>query len=243
MESLYELIANYAAENQLINTEIALPLIREAMQNAAAHPHSLFRSDYVHMGYFQHSLSVCHILMELKPELTTQEEDVLLAAAICHVLPENIRFLDIEEALGALAPQVREIVRLIYREGDGVEGQEQAFYDAIQKNKLATLIKLADRGNLVEQLHSMTGSRSRRYMYETRTFFLPMCLYAKEHYPELIPPVSILMEKMRCLLEVSEILLGRYEAMEAQLTGEILALREDNSALRRAIRTLEEENR
>lgn len=238
MEYLYGILRRYAEEKQLANLQKALPLIREKMENAQNHPDSMFRDAVMHRAYFRHCLSVCHILVELQPELSGREEDILLSAAVCHVLPENIRFLDLDEALAALDPQVRDTVRLIYREGDGIEAQDSVFYESIRQDKLALLIKLADRGNLVEQLHSIAGSRSRRYMYETRTYFLPLCLYAKEHYPELIPPVSILMEKMRCLLEVSEILLGRYEALEAELTGEILALQEDNSALRRAIRTL-----
>lgn len=241
MEALYGIVAQYAQERGLKNTQAALPLARSLMLTAASHPHSLFRNERTHLAYFRHCLSVCHILIDLQPSVSPQEEDILLAAAVCHVLPENIRFLDLDAVLADLDPQVRSTVRLIFREGDGVEGQERAFYEAIQKDKLALLIKLADRGNLVEQLYTITSARSHRYMYETRTYFLPMCLYAKEQYPELIPTVSVLMEKMRCLLEVSEILLNRYEAVEAELVTEILALKEENAALRRNIRALSQD--
>ena len=59
-----------------------------------------------------------------------------------------------------------------------------------------------------------------------------MCIYGKEHYHELLAPVSVLMEKIRTLIEVAEVLLRKYEVREAELNRDILSLQEENATLR-----------
>lgn len=236
-----QFLMQYAEEKELHNTAAALPLLRWLMQNAADHPDSRFRSAYMHIGYFRHSLSVCRILIDLHCPLSSQDEDILLASALCHILPENIHFDDLKAVMVdqfGLSPQVFETVQTLFWKDNDSGAEQLEYYNRIQERKLALLIKLADRGNLAEQLHGMAGWSAHKYIQETKVFFFPMCIYAKEHYPELLAPISVLMEKMRCLIEVSEILLSRYEAREAELTQDILALKEENATIRRMIRTL-----
>lgn len=241
MEPIYESIAAYAAEKGLVYTAAALPLVYDLLGRAADHPSSRFCSAAKHIAYRAHAMAVCHMLIDLHVPVSAEEEDILLASALCHVLPENIRMENLEEELSLkehLHPDVCRTVRLIFWDDNNSGAGQEAFYDRIRDNKLALMIKLADRGNLVEQLYGISGWTARSYIHETRSFFFPMCIYAKEHYPDLLAPVSVLMEKMRSLTEVAEILLSRYERREADLSQEILELQEENATLRSLIQSL-----
>lgn len=241
MEPIYESIAAYAAERKLTNTAAALSLVYDLLGRAAEHPASRFRNARTHIAYRAHAMAVCHMLIDLHVPVSAEEEDILLASALCHVLPENIQMEDLEKELSLkehLSADVCRTVRMIFWDNNNSGAEEKAFYDRIRENKLALMIKLADRGNLVEQLYGISNWTARNYIHETRSFFFPMCIYAKEHYPDLQAPVSVLMEKMRCLTEVAEILLSRYERREAELSQEILELQEENATLRSLIRSL-----
>lgn len=243
MDENYRYIRSYAESRNLGCTAAALPAVQNIMANAADLPQSRFHSAHVHIGYFQHALAVCRMLIDLRLPLERREEDILLSAAICHVLPETICYNDLEGEIGAvvlLHPEIYSIVRLLFREDNLSDAQQKLFFESVRRNKLALLIKLADRGNLVQQLYGVSSWSARQYIYETKTYFFPMCIYAKEHYPELLAPVSVLMEKMRCLIQVGEILLSRYEATETALSQEILHLQEENATLKGIIKGLQD---
>lgn len=237
----YRCIQDYAEEKQLRNTALALVLVQYLMTRDGDKITVRSNDAATHMAYFRHALSVCRMLIDLHVPVPPEDEDIMLSAALCHVLPENFRFPDIRDALTrqyCLNPAVAEILLLIYRDDDGSDAQRKAYYARVRSNRLAIMIRLADRGNLVEQLYGLSNLSARSYIYETRNYFFPMCIYAKDHYPELIPPVDVMMEKMRCLVEAAEILLGRFESREAELTQQILTMQEENATLKRMIRTL-----
>lgn len=242
---LYMDIENYAMKNGHFYTAIALPLVRGIMSQSAEQFGRSEAEKQRYGAYFRHCLLVAQMIIDLELELKQEEEDLVLAAAICHILPENhtsVTFQNEKEELTAhfgLAPEIAEIVSLVTRKDGMSEAQQKVFYENIQKNKLALVLRLADRGNLVERLYGISSWSAHEYIYETRAFFFPMCIYAKEHYPEISGQVSVLMEKMRCHVEVSEILLSRYEAREQQLSQEILTLKEENSRIRGIIKKLQ----
>lgn len=243
---LYTYIESYCLEHQLPNAAIALPLVRWVMSCDANRRSTKFGNPATHLAYYRHAMAVCRMLIDLHIPVSHSEEDILLTAALCHVLPENIRFEDFPRELEEvyhLPRPVCQILRLIVREDDQSEAEQRRFFQRIQDDKLALLIKLADRGNLAEQLYSISSWSARNYIHETRHYFFPMCIHAKENYPELLGPVSVMMEKMRCLIEIAEILLSRYESRENELVQEIMNLRDENATLRSMIRTMEEGRR
>ena len=65
-----------------------------------------------------------------------------------------------------------------------------------------------------------------------------MCIYAKEHYIELLSPIGILLEKLRNLTDVAEMLFAKFESMEIELTREILQLKEENATIKGIIQKL-----
>lgn len=237
----YAFLEKYAAEHALNGLTSALPIVHSLMLHAAQSDASRFHVQRTHVGYLEHALSVCNLLIDLHIPLDQQEEDVLLCSALCHILPENLRFEDlrsfvIEEM--KLPEEVYTIIDLLFFEDNNSGAEQDSYFMRLRENKLSLMIKLADRSNLVAQLYIMSNWNARRYIYETRNFYFPMCTYAKETYPQLFGAVSVLMEKIRCLIEAVEILLNKYETKENELMQDILALEEENIILRGMIESI-----
>lgn len=233
--NLYKFVEQYALENQLLNTSIALPLVRAMMSRVSVELPDEFKDASEYAADFRHCLSVTRMLINLNIPLSEQEADILFASALCHILPENLSYTKADNRLTNeyhLHPEIHHIVMLLFHKGELSDTEQKRYYGRIQNHRLALLIALADRGNLMGQLYGISSWNARRYIYETRNCYFPMCIYAKEHYTELLAPINVLTEKMRCLIEVAEILLSRYEARETELVQEILSLKEENAKIK-----------
>lgn len=223
---LFEIVLDYASHRQLHLTAAALPYIRERFG----------------MGcdiYYRRRLSVCRMLIDLHLPISLEQLDILLAAALSHFLPGDkipADHMEIVSRLFADEPRVAEVMATLRHTDYG----DKSYYTRLVANRYALMIRLTERGVLVEKLYEWDPADARRYIRETREHFFPMCIYAKEHYPELLGAASILMEKMRNLIVANEALLNRYEDAETSLRGEILALREENVAIRSMISTLQD---
>jgi len=225
-DSLYELfdiVLNEAEQKALPLTASALPAIRARFSIGCD-------------VYYRRRLSVCRMLIDLHLPVTPDMLDIMLAVALSHSLPGDSVPDDHRgtmEGLFAAEPRVAEILSVLCYSGDG-------YYARLAGNRYALLIRLTERGVLVESLYEWPAEDARRYIRETCEHFFPMCIYAKEHYRELLGPLSILMEKTRNLVAANEALLRRYEEAESARRSEILSLMEENAALRAMIREMEE---
>lgn len=243
--SLYRFVERHALERKLLNTSIALPLVRGIISRQSIELPDEFKDASEYAADLRHSLSVARMLIDLHLPLSHREEDILLASCVCHILPENIPYKSSENRLTKeyqLDPEIHRLIMLLHHKGDLSPTEQRKFYGRIQEDRLALLIALADRGNLMGQLYGLYSWNARRYIHETKNCYFPMCIYAKEHYPELLGAVSILTEKMRSLIEIAEILLGRYEARETELVQDILLLKEENARLKSLIQKHQQED-
>lgn len=235
IRSPYEFLEYYALEHQYINTCIALPLAR-GLHNGTHRKSRISKDgcDY-RLPYVIHCLLVARILAHLHIPLSDDEKDILLAAALCHDMIEDIPFPDHGTELITqyhLDPRVYETVKLVSKRKDFTKQQEQEFFRNIAQNKLAMLVKLSDRSHNVEDLYNMSVWKVHEYISETKEYFLPMCQYGLEHFPELGRSIEILQDKILCLTNASEILVDRCEAREQQLLQQLKLLQEENSRLR-----------
>lgn len=237
----YSYIESYAAERALRNTAIALPLVLTSAATEAGDITNRYSYSESKLQSFRHSLSVCRMLIDLHLPLSNYEEDVLLAASLTHILPELLSPHKTEKLMGryGIDHDVYDTAALIYRDSSMTNVEQKQYFKNIAENRLALLIALADRGNIIEHLYGISIQNAQSFIYETRNSYLPLCIYGKEHYHELLGPISVLMEKMRNLAEVADILLGRFVARETEITQEILALQEENATLTGIIRALE----
>ena len=193
---------------------------------------------------FGHTLSLCRMLIDLQVPISLDEEDILLASTMCYDMLKVIPMENMGEKLFTryqLDMRIYDIIKLISRQWNAKEVDKEVLYQQIQKDKLALLIVLTSRGDLVQQLYGMTIWKAREYVHDTRVYFLPMCHYAKQHYGDIFMVVNILMEKIRCLIEVTDILTSRYQQREMALMNEMLSLQEENARFRGMITKLEGE--
>lgn len=228
LEELLGIVEEYTAQRRLPMTAAALPYIK----------------GHLGMGcdvYFRRRLSVCRMLIDLHLGISEERLDILLAAALSHFLPGDTIPPDHQETMARLfagEEQVAEVMKTLRHR----DYYDTAYYEHLVQNPYALMIRLTERGVLVEKLYEWSPEDAMRYIRQTREYFLPMCIYAKEHYREFLGAASILMEKMRNLCEANEALLRRYEITEEALSLEILSLREENAALRAMAREWERES-
>lgn len=240
---LYKELEDYAKIRQLPNTSKALVLAKERLEEI---PHVIFSAEeHSDINTLEHCMNGTKMLIDLHIMLDAYEEDLLLASMLCHdmlKLFEDLRDGRKMVETFKLDPNVYEIVRLVTRPEVLSEENRANHYKAIQNNKLAVLVELAIHSDLVEQLAEWPISHVRELVGETRNYLLPMCVYAKEYYHDCQAAVHIMMEKIVCLIDVTEIIANRYQKREMAYTNEILSLMEENARLRGMIRQFENNN-
>ena len=240
----YEYIEEYAIEHELFNTAVALPLSR-GLHNGTHRKSGFVRNGKQYrLPYVIHCLLVCRMLIDIRTGLSRDEEDIVLASALCHDMIEDLHFEDggreIYTVYG-LDPRVYETVKKVSKRKDFTDEEHQAYFDRIQEDRLALLVKLSDRGNNVEDLYNMTIWKTHEYIGETRKYFFPMCEYALSHYEELYRVFDLLQDKIRVLTGVAEILVDRYTEMDSRLSAELETLRAENAQLGERLKELQKE--
>lgn len=244
IRAAYAYIEHYALDRGLRNTAIALPLARGLHNGVHRKSMLMWGGTAYRQPYVIHCLQVCRMLLDIKVPLSREEEDILLASALCHDMVEDIPFPNHGEELVevyGLDPRVLEVVRLVSKRKDFTPEQEREHFRKIQENCLALLVKLSDRSHNVEDLYNMSTRKVHSYIEETEAYILPMCGYGRTQYPELEKSLDILEDKIRSLTHVAAVLVDRCEERMQELQQQLQALREENAQLRRMYEHLWEE--
>ncbi|MBQ0004789.1 MAG: HD domain-containing protein [Clostridiales bacterium] len=232
--SVYEYLEYFSFEHRYWNTCIALPLARGLHDGTYRKSTIIKNGDTYKKPYVIHCLHICRMLANLHMALSDEDKDILLSAALCHDMIEDLDFdnggRELIDNYG-LDPRIYEVVKLVTKRKDFTEEEEIAHFRMIQENPLALLVKLADRSNNVEDMYNMSSKKIHEYVGETERFILPMCEYGFEHYPELAGPIGVLKEKITCLTKAALLMTDRYEAREKELHNELNALRVENKKL------------
>lgn len=235
----YQQLEAYAASKELHNTQLSLPLVKELLHDKPLHT---LITDENAATSLAHSLEAAKMLVDLHIPMPAAEEDLLIASALCHDLLKLVPFPDKGQELihcYHLDPSILKIIRLVSRPDLMTESEKSAYYDGIMHNPYALLVTLADRSNLAEQLSFFSLTTVNDFIYEIRRYFLPMCTRAKQLYSNYHMPMTILVEKIRCLIDVTDIIASRYQRAELSYTNEILSLMEENTRLKGMIFSLE----
>lgn len=237
----YTVISEYAKEHELINTCISMQLLRGllASNNEKA---NYFKGSYVNrLNQYWHALEVAFMLMALNLPVSKEDEDIVLSASLLHVLEKldmRSELKTIVEEKCFLDPKIFYILNICKHNKYQTTSERVAYYGNIQNDCLALLFKLADRGCFLSRLYELPAGRAQEYVNDTKTYFLPMAIYGKENFPELLGPISILLEKLRCLSDVADLITKKYELIHEDLNREILEYLEDNYRLRNQIKIL-----
>lgn len=239
LDDLYLFIEKHANENELPNTKITLPLAKKLLGDIKR---QTFRTYDNNSTSFEHSLSAAKMLIDLHIILSKEEEDIMLSSMLLHDLLVKIKLPENGNELIStyhLDSRILGIIKLVPRIETMTDKEKVFYYNGIRENKIAVLVALADRCNLVEQLSELSISDVNEFVQEMRRFVLPMSAYAKQHYRDCQMSINIMTEKIHCLIDVTDIIASRYQKRELSYTNEILSIMEENARLRGMIRQLE----
>lgn len=244
IRSSYQALEYYTEKKRLYNTAIALPLAR-GIHNGTYRKLPIMKNGEPHRPpYVIHCLTVCKMLADLWLPLSHEEEDILLAAALCHDMIEDIDFPNKGRELYQkfhMHPKVYETVKLVSKRKDFTLEEEQEFFQCIAENRLSLLIKLSDRGHNVSDLYNMSEKKIHEYIGETRNYFLPMCEFARTHYPELDAVTEIMQDQLICLTKTVETVAQMHGSIIQDLKQEIEGLQVENENLHKMYDRMREE--
>lgn len=173
----------------------------------------------VHLPYILHCLKVCSTLISLPLSLTDEEMDILLACALLH---DTLEDCDEYFPKGGeeyvteygFPVEVRDVIQLLSKHEGSTELELNIYFNAIKKNKIALLVKMADRSHNVEDLYNMKNIP--KYIQETKDYFLggkknfgSIVSYGKQNYPELSNALVVLKSKILSLTEEAEVMYNK----------------------------------
>lgn len=237
----YEFLEYHALKHKYFNTALALPLAR-GLHSGTYRKLPIMRNGIAHNPpYMIHCLTVCKMLADMWLPISEDERDILLAAALCHDMIEDIEFPRDGRELYEdyhLDKRVYDTVKLVSKRNDFTLKEEQEFFRHIMENRLALLIKLSDRGHNVTDLYNMSDKKIQEYIGETRAYFLPMCEYAREHYPELDDVTEIMQDQLICLTKTVTMVRKKNEELIKRLNTELKELRRENRSLHKSFEAL-----
>jgi hypothetical protein len=241
IDYLYRFIDNYIRERDLKYSRKALEISETKLSGLIRKGIEFDREGVLRQSFFQHCLSVTKLLIDLNIPLSDDETDIMVASALCHDLIAHADFPKAGRELTEdyhLDERIYEIVRVTTKINVCTEEDLQQYYDSIQVNKLAVLIAMADRSNLVENVYALSIFEALDYIREIRNYALPLCVYALEHYPDIQLPMKLIVRKVHSLIDVTDIISRRYQEKEDAYEKEILTLMEENAKLRGLIASL-----
>lgn len=210
----YLFIKGYATGRNFSNTLKALPLARKIHDGQYRKGTVIIDGKEVKLPYIVHVLKVCSTLISLNLPLSDHELDILYATAICHDMIEDRPdiFVNGSELVTQyhLDEQIFKNVRLLSKNSGLDEYELNEYFNSIKYNKLALLVKLADRSHNVETLSVMRIEKLHKYVEETRRWIYPLCSYGKQNYSELSNGFTILKAKIVSLTEATEVIVDMF---------------------------------
>lgn len=212
----YLFIKGFATHGNFKYTLKALPLARKIHNGQYRKGTVIVDDKEVQLPYILHCLKVCSTLISLNLPMTDKELDILYASAILHdVVEDGSQYFpnggkELTSIYG-FPKEVTEVVLLLSKRSGASVEELTNYFNKIKKNKIASLIKLADRSHNVEDLYNMKLEKLHKYIIETRFFIYPLATYTKQNSPELSNGITILKAKIVSLTELTETLVDLYE--------------------------------
>lgn len=190
VDHMIKRVSDYATARDLKQTRKALDMMQRYHEGQV-------RKGKDHVPYIMHPLMLaCHAFA-----LGIGEDDLVAVCLLhdvledCDVTPEE---LDVTE-------EILEAVRLLSFEKDPNADPETAkrrYYDAIAKNRLASVVKLLDRCNNVSTMSTgFSREKMAEYIDETETYVLPLLKVLKYDFNEYYDTAFLLKYQMLSVTE------------------------------------------
>lgn len=134
--------------------------------------------------YVEHPAKVASILFDLGIR-----NESILSAALLHDVFEDCPVERVKGEIYLLFPtEVNEAISTLTKTAQS----NDMYYGRIKLNRIATLVKLADRVHNLSTLNSFTEEKKKKYVEETKEFVYPLIKYAQHTYYEYIHEIRIL---------------------------------------------------
>lgn len=173
VEALYAYIEGIADKNNLKQTMMALPLMKELHKGQ-------FRYGKDKKPYIVHPMMIARQAVALG-----LLDDELVAAILLHDVLEDC---DVKKENLPVSDEVKKIVELVsFFEKEGVPEPEAKanYYQKIAAHKKASILKVLDRCNNVSTMgETFSIPRLCRYIEETETYVYPLIEKIMSDYPE-----------------------------------------------------------
>lgn len=214
-EEIYNFIKGYATIHKLRNTLIALSLgvkchnddKRDGGEPYIIHPLMVAKSLIL--------LNIEQTLKEWYPDKSWKEIkrdcDILYAAAILHDIVEDGKIskdaIELVEVYH-LDEDVRKVVLLLSKDKESKNYSDEKYFAGIKTDWRAILAKIADRQNNCSTMIVFKEERLKKYIYETKIYFYPLCSYCKIEFPEFSNIVTIMKSSIVACCETIASLIG-----------------------------------
>lgn len=237
-DKTYLFIKGYATALNLNYTLKALPLARKFHNGQYRKGEVIIDGKSYKLPYVLHVLKVCSTIISLHLPLEERDLDILLASALLHDSLEDCKEYfptgdtDLMTIYG-FPKEVYQIVTSVSKRSGATEPELDEYFNKIKKNRLALVIKLADRSHNVEDLYVMKPEKIIKYIHETKDYLYPLATYGKANYPELSNGLTILKNKIRSLTEQAECFYNMYNEVIKEKDAEIEKLKKEISALKK----------
>ncbi len=234
----YLFIKGYAVGRNLHYTLKALPLAREIHSGQYRKGIVVVGEKEYRLPYVLHVLKVASTLISLDLPLSNEELDILLASALLHdtIEDDEENFfknggIELVNEYG-FARKIYDVVKLVSKHPGATETELNIYFNEIKRDKIASLVKIADRSHNVEDLYNMRIEKLHKYVEETRKWIYPLCAYGKAYYPELSNGITILKSKILSLTEATETIVHMYETVISEKDKEIKDLQQQIEELK-----------
>lgn len=234
----YLFIKGFATGRNLKYTLKALPFARRIHNGQYRKGSITIDGKKYRLPYVLHVLKVASTLISLSLPLDDEELDILICVALLHDSIEDAEdgFFknDGYELVSdyGFPEEVYQTIKLLSKHSGATEVELNNYFNEIKKNKIALLVKMADRSHNVEDLYNMNIDKLHKYVEETRRWIYPLSSYAKANYPELSNGVTILKTKIVSLTEATETIVQIYSKELQKKDEEITKLKEEISQLK-----------
>ena len=151
---------------------------------------------------FEHQISIASFVRTLIHALDRPEET--LASVFLHDVCEDydVGFEEIESKFGL---DVKDAVVLLTKKHRGAQIDRQAYYDGIAKNRIASIVKGADRIHNIQTMQEVFSmDKQVKYIDETNNLVLPMLKLARRKFTSQEPAYENIKHVLRTQVELIE---------------------------------------
>ena len=206
-EKMYVYLEDYALQHHM-------KMLGDSLRFAAAAHEKQFRKGQEQIPYINHPLTMTCQLIAMGIE-----EEMILSASILHDVCEDC---PVKPEELPVTEETREAVRLLTKPAPDQRGEQwlEEYYRKIAENRIALLVKIADRCNNVSQMTpTFSVYNMKRYGRETFDNIIPLLEHLEQEWPQYASAaflfryqlISVLGSVQRTCLEVYKSAAGTEE--------------------------------